>query len=128
MRSYAVSAGVRVLAPGCGVKRSPIKRTAFRAKRKGEPKALTEARKAVQERSGGRCEVMAAPGCDGIGVHLHHRILRRHGDHSPDALLFVCVHCHGLIHANPELSYWRGWLILSSGADPAVVPVLRGLG
>ena len=68
------------------------------------------AREQVWERSRGLCEVMA-DGCWREASQLHHRKLRRHGDHSPGSLLAVCVPCHDHIHRHPAESYARGWLI-----------------
>jgi hypothetical protein len=53
--------------------------------------------------------------CDQVNaVHTHHRKSRRHPDaEQPDNLLRVCLKCHEYIHAHPEESYERGWLIHS---------------
>lgn len=59
------------------------------------------------------CEAQA-PGCTGRAVHAHHRKRRSQGgDNSSANLLRVCVQCHTYIHANPERSYAKGWLVHS---------------
>lgn len=62
----------------------------------------------VARRSNGRCEI-----CRRRADHMHHRKLRRHGDHSAANLLHLCFRCHAWIHANVAESYERGWLVRS---------------
>lgn len=77
-----------------------------------------ETRREVHSRSGGRCEL----GCGQVATHLHHRKLRRHGDHRAVNLLHVCFSHHDRIHREVAESISRGWIV-PSGADPANVPV-----
>lgn len=82
-----------------------------------------DTRAEVQRRSGGYCEARVTRACTGVAVHVHHRKLRRHGDHRPVNLMHVCLVCHDRIHARPQRSYDHGWLV--RGADnPEEVPVL----
>jgi len=75
----------------------------------------------IMYRSRLNCEARLE-GCDGRGRHLHHRKLRRHGNHTAANGLHVCPICHDQIHANPAMSYERG-LLVHSWADPVDIPV-----
>lgn len=77
------------------------------------PKTLLEVRK----RSNLLCEACAAA----RAVHVHHRKLRRFGDHTLINLLHVCLECHDSIHSQPG-SHDRGLLVYSH-EDPIDVPV-----
>jgi hypothetical protein len=81
-------------------------------------------RAAVAARSGGYCEARVADRCRGVGQHMHHRKLRRHGDHRPANLLHVCHACHAAIHSSPfaREAYARRFL-LRSHMDPVAEPV-----
>ena len=74
-----------------------------------------------------KCQI-AIPGiCRGEATHKHHRKLRKHGGTDEAAnLLALCgtgtLGCHGYVHANPAISYERGWLV-HSWDDPKEVPV-----
>jgi hypothetical protein len=113
------------------VKRTALKRTTpLRArrlvvskKRKQNPE-LEAMRPLVEARSGGLCEVRTSL-CQGRAVHVHHRKLRRHDDHSLSSLLHCCVACHTLIHASVAHSYEQGWLVRSH-ENPAEIPVRTG--
>lgn len=64
-------------------------------------------RAAVYERSKGEgqvrlCEVRFSAKCSGYGQHLHHKLARRHGDHSEGNLVDVCFACHHEIHASKD--------------------------
>ena len=53
----------------------------------------------------------AGPDCTGRSTHAHHILPRSQGgDNMPDNGLGTCSRCHGWVHANPALSYARGWL------------------
>lgn len=79
--------------------------------------------------------------CVRCGVHLagrfysvHHRKLRRHGDHTSANLITLCgsgtTGCHGWVHDNPDLARdpELGYLVRSR-TEPGTVPVLvHGLG
>lgn len=97
------------------MKRSPLKRGGPLKRRtplrsRPEPSHLRDAKQAVRDRSGGRCEV-AGPVCTGSGEHFHH-VLRRSqgGKHSAANLLHACAADHRWIHEHPEDSYRMGWL------------------
>lgn len=52
----------------------------------------------------------------GLLGHRHHRL--RRGQGGPNALwnlLALCERDHKLVHANPTLSYDRGWMLRSNG-------------
>lgn len=55
------------------------------------------------------CEART-PDCDCRVIHRHHVLLRAHGGHKGPTL-DVCLGCHLFIHANPAISYERGWLM-----------------
>lgn len=101
---------------------SSLKRSRMRRKPTEEPQALTEARRAVQARCNGRCEI-GLRDCRGAMTGVHHRRLRRHGDHQPESLLAACNNCHEWVQTHPRVSYAMGWMV-KSYEDPAVVPVL----
>jgi len=70
------------------------------------------AKEAVRLRSRGYCEVGSVGRCRILGTQAHHRLMRSQGGgHEVDNLLHVCGPCHDYIHANPEYSYERGWLL-----------------
>lgn len=78
---------------------------------------------AVLGRSNGACEALATSSCVGSGQHIHHRKLRSQGgEHTAENCVSICHMCHDWIHANPKLSYERGWLV-RQWADPAFQPV-----
>jgi hypothetical protein len=79
-------------------------------------------RQLVHERSGGRCELR---GCHEEATHLHHRQLRRFGNHTPANLLDVCARCHDLIHSSTMTDAARQWgLLLKSHQEPTQTPVI----
>ena len=78
------------------------------------------ARATVRRRSGGMCEARIV--CSGAeATHLHHRQLRRGGDHRAVNALHVCSLCHDAIHRNPAIAYATGAMV-SQTNDPAEVP------
>lgn len=80
----------------------------------------TAVRTAAARRSGGACEIDG----EDPAVHLHHRKLRRHGDHRICNALHVCQRHHDEIHRNRgRRSYELGWLVRSTD-DPATVPAV----
>ena len=84
-------------------------------KRHADP-VTTPVRTAVRRRSGEMCEI-----CRKVKAsHLHHRQLRRHGNHTVENLIHCCAKCHGEIHSNVEVALMLGWLV-PSWADPATV-------
>ena len=94
-----------------------------RAKREAET-AIAQARPVVLARAGGTCEFEIPGVCQGKGQHLHHRKLRRHGDHSVENLVYLCFPCHSHAHLNPALSYEKGWLLRGSDR-PIEIPWAR---
>lgn len=99
-----------------------LKRSAIAKRATAEAKDLTEARKVVHDRSVGRCELRLV-GCSGLMNATHHRLLRRHQDHRPQALLGLCTPCHLHVHTHVADSYANGWLV-HSWEDPALIPAL----
>lgn len=119
------------------MKRGRAKKTADRVAGGGVDWS-PEVRAAVLVRSGGCCEVQAE-GCvgerPGAELEVHHRKLRRHGDHRIENAIHVCVwNCHPWIHrvaydpaddGSPVTAYEPyGWLVRSCD-DPALIPWLR---
>ena len=84
----------------------------------GENDWSPEVRKEVRLRSGGMCELK----CNKIATSMHHRKLRRHGDHRAVNCIHLDRGCHDWIHAHVFESYQLGWLVRST-LDPADVPV-----
>lgn len=97
-----------------GLKRSPIKS-------RGPTKDIPpKTRKAVERRSKGLCEIEHED-CTGVAVSMHHRKLRRHGDHRACNLIHLCQVMHGYIHDHTWVAYQEGWLVHSTD-DPATIP------
>jgi hypothetical protein len=93
---------------------------ATRATKTTEPDPVTpEVRATVRERSGGACEL----GCGQRATHIHHRQLRRYGDHQAANLLHVDALCHRRIHDRVRYSLDVGWLVASHD-DPRTCAVL----
>lgn len=89
-----------------------MRRTPIKPKRKREGIPL-EVRYAVQDRSGGVCEV---EGCKNPAEEMHHRRMRSAGGkHTVDNLLHACGSHHRHIHRNPAWSYRRGYLLKGHG-------------
>lgn len=92
-----------------------LRRTRIRSesrKQAGRRRAYDEARKAVYERSGGRCEINATWSCSGRCEEVHHkqgRIGERMLD--LDKMAGICHNCHDFIGRNPALAYDRGWMM-----------------
>jgi len=53
---------------------------------------------------------------------VHHRVRRRDGRHRLSVCIWLCLWCHGDVHANPAQSRMRG-MIVPTWADPLVIPV-----
>lgn len=85
-----------------------------------------EARAAVRERSGGRCELLAAADCTALAAEQHHRQRRRDGGHGLANLVDACSPCHAHAHAHPALARDRGWIVSAFAVDPALEPVRYG--
>lgn len=83
---------------------------------------MRESRPIVEVRSGGVCERCGIA----RATNIHHRKLRRHGDHRPANLVHLCgtgtTGCHGHVHANVQESYELGFLVRSTN-NPRIVPV-----
>lgn len=79
-----------------------------RSPRRRTPDPITPAVRAeVYARSKGDgeirlCEARFSARCSVRGEHLHHKLARRHGDHSAENLLDVCLSCHAEIHASKD--------------------------
>ena len=65
----------------------------------------------IARSGGGWCEITHA-GCTGAGTEVHHRLMRSQGGgHDEENLMLLCATAHRYVHANPEYSYERGWLL-----------------
>lgn len=133
-RSTLARSGPLKAKRGAGPSDPPEARTGSpRARqRSGKPKpdpVTPEVRAQVHARSGGKCEARFSVACSGEGQHLHHRKLRRHGDHRAVALLDTCWNCHTAapdsIHRDTKRAVKQGMLV-PSWNDPAEVPVVPG--
>jgi 5-methylcytosine-specific restriction protein A len=81
------------------------------------------ARALVRSRCQGRCERCGSPAPHG---HVHHRRTRSVRDlhtHSPENLLLLCGECHTWAHAYPVNARLTGFIVSTSVADPATIPV-----
>lgn len=87
----------------------PLRSKGRRAKR--QENDLRAFRAAVHARVW--CE-LGKPACSPAqhrGSHAHHKLRRSQGgSHGPDNGLLVCPEGHSFVHANPAISYERGWL------------------
>ena len=86
--------------------------------RKADP-VSQETRAAVRRRSGGQCECCG----DSPATHVHHRQLRRSGDHSAPNLLDLCSTCHSRLHNRVRYALDTGFIV-SAYDDPAMREVL----
>ncbi|MDI9889943.1 HNH endonuclease [Microbacterium sp. IEGM 1404] len=83
---------------------------------------MAEARPIVHKRSGGMCERC----CARRATDVHHRQLRRHGDHKPANLVDLCRECHNRVHEHRDEATAAGFIV-SGRVDPRTVPVQHGL-
>lgn len=68
-------------------------------------------KRALLERSGGRCEAAFSLMCTGVGVHAHHvKRASQGGSDDPSNRVWCCHPCHALIHAEPQSARDRGLL------------------
>lgn len=73
-------------------------------------------KRALLERSLGRCEAGFVLGCTGVGVHAHHKKRRAQlGSDEPENLFWVCMFCHDAIHRHPEAARELGLLAQKGG-------------
>lgn len=79
---------------------------------------MAAARPVVAKRSGGMCE------CCGVkrATDMHHRKLRRHGDHAAGNIVHLCRPCHDWAHAEPAAALMHGFMC-PSWEDPRLQPV-----
>jgi hypothetical protein len=85
-----------------------------KARRPADP--MAEARPTVHKRSGGMCERCGAR----RAIDVHHRQLRRHGDHRPANLVDLCRECHTWVHGHVALAQCEGFIV-ESWEDPREV-------
>lgn len=90
------------------------------ARRPADP--MAEARPVVHTRSGGMCERC----CARRATDVHHRQLRRHGDHQPANLVDLCRECHEWAHKHPAEARESGFIV-SGRIDPRSVTLQHGL-
>lgn len=91
-------------------RKTPLKRTPFKVKRRSDNE-WQKARRVALQRSMGRCEAQWG-GCYGTSDHVHHKRRRSQGGTNDlDNLLVCCAHCHDQIHRNPEIAYQRKHLL-----------------
>lgn len=103
----------------------PTSRQAWQAKSRRANPIPPEVRAEVVARSGGRCEGRVAPGCNGRGEHMHHRLRRSQGGgHTAAVLVHLCAPDHRAVHANPEWAYRHGLLVPMGTTEP--MPVVAG--
>lgn len=83
--------------------------------------------KIVEERAGNYCEVCGGPAHSSMALH-HRKLKSRGGKDSASNLIRVHHGCHNLrsdsIHANPERSSQKGWMV-GSWQQPHEVPFTR---
>lgn len=75
------------------------------------PKSVKDA---VTARSGGACEAQT-PDCTQKAAIFHHRKGRGKDCSTVDLCLHVCEASHRYIHAHPQESYERGWMVRRNG-------------
>ena len=79
---------------------------------------MSESRPTVMKRSQGMCEKCGAA----RATDMHHRKLRRHGDHAPANLVHLCRTCHNWAHQNPAEALLAGF-ICPSWENPRKQPM-----
>lgn len=93
------------------MKRTPLRRRTPLRIRRGPNRLWRMARREVESRANGWCEVRVDGVCEGRGCHAHHILLRSAGGaDDPSNLAWTCAPCHGHIHDHPAWSYEHGWL------------------
>lgn len=89
------------------------------ASKRRQKAAEARFRRALQDRSGGWCEILspACPAGAHAGVDPHHlcHADRDRGVHDPARGLWVCRAAHDWIETHPQESYRLGWLIRDDG-------------
>lgn len=104
---------------GDGLVRTPLKRHKCTIRHKS-PKQIAKDREWKESsfikhmENDGICEAYhIIPGCSVMvprGTPAHHKLKRRHNDHSVKNAMTVCQNCHDYIEANPlwskEMGYW----------------------
>lgn len=83
---------------------------------------MAEARPVVAARSGGMCERCGAR----RATDMHHRQLRRHGDHQPANLVHLCRGCHTAVHAKPAEAQVAGFIV-PSWDNPRLIAVMHSV-
>ncbi len=109
---------------GKGLKRTPLKPSKgnlgasrrrlspFSTKRRKYQAEFHAASEAVRYRSGAMCEARIENVCTVRAIHVHHRLMRSSGGGNQVAnLLHLCRACHEFIHAHPEWSRERGFIL-----------------
>lgn len=100
------------------MKRVPLR--AVSSRRISRDAAYPSSRRAIYDRADGMCEAMCNDRCQRYGHQVHHLAGRSGPDpHRLDNLLLCCRPCHDHIHANPALSYDRGWMVRRNGTADA---------
>lgn len=94
------------------LRRNPIRRR----QRKGTGRYL-EHREVIAEAANWVCQA-GTPVCEGNVEQIHHR-KGRDGEllTDPTYLLAVCFPCHTYIHAHPQESYDKGWMVRRNSND-----------
>lgn len=91
------------------------------------PEPSVRIRGDLYERSSGHCEVAGEPLTHSFAVH-HRKRRSQGGTNDLTNLMIVCHFHHNggtqSIHAQPALSYRRGWLVHEAD-EPALVPMQR---
>lgn len=87
---------------------------AKRSKMTRDAVEMREVRRALLERSQGRCEARFSPLCTGVGTEAHHLKRRSAGGmNTVDNCVWVDAHCHARIHAAPAEAIAAGLLLPS---------------
>lgn len=71
---------------------------------------MANSRPTVHTRSGGMCERCGTQ----RATDVHHRQLRRHGDHEPANLVDLCRACHSWAHGNVAEAMTAGFIVHST--------------
>jgi hypothetical protein len=101
--------------------KAPVPSWGSRLSREPKPDPISaKTRALVRKRAGGVCEL-----CTISATHLHHRQLRRGGNHGAGNLLLLCFLCHRRVHSHVAEAEIAGWLV-SQYADPGEQPVALG--
>lgn len=90
---------------------APLQRSAIKRRPTRSRNAFSDdARRDIELRSRGMCEVTVEHACSGRATHLHHICRRWHGKGEAENGLNCCERGHAWVHGHVALAQEFGWL------------------